>query len=118
MAPNRYFPENGRWVPLISSTYGLPYWKGIWILEYGKFLLVESRIRENFAYGIRNPWVLESGITLTIGIHNPSSTVKYWTPVPGIDSMESRIQDYPGFPYLGRLSNKMLARVGIMNRNK
>ena len=30
-------------------------YKGIRILESGKFLLVESKIRENFARGIRNP---------------------------------------------------------------
>ena len=35
--------------------------KGIQILESGKYLLVESGIQENFAYGIRNPglWNLE-----------------------------------------------------------
>ena len=35
---------------------------------------------------IWNPesWALESGIPLTIGIQNPSSTEKYWNPVPGI----------------------------------
>ena len=61
---------------------------------------------------------MESGIALMIGIQNLTCTDKYWNPVPGIDSMESRIQDCPGFPYLWRLSNKMLARVGIMNHNK
>ena len=53
-----------------------------------------------------------------IGLQNPTCTDKYWNPVAGIDSMESRIQDCPGFPYLWRLSNKMLAQVGIMNHNK
>ena len=38
----------------------------------------------------------ESGIPLTIGIQNPSSTDKYWNP-------ESSIQDCPGFPYMGRV---------------
>ena len=38
----------------------------------------------------------ESGIPLTIGIQNPSSTDKYWNP-------ESSTQDCPGFPYMGRV---------------
>ena len=37
-------------------------------------------------------WNLESTV-LESGIHNPGS---------GIHSMESRIQDHPGFPYMGR----------------
>ena len=88
----------------------------------------ESGFWEIFAFGIWHvgkfclwnleSWVLESGIALTIGIQDPSCNDKYWNPVPGIDSMESRIQDCPGFPYLGWLSNKMLARVGIMNYKK
>ena len=46
--------------------------KEIWIPEYGKFLLVES------------------GISLTIGIQNPSSTDKYWNPVSWIRNRESK----------------------------
>ena len=44
-------------------------------------------IPENCAYGIRNLGLesgiqlKESGIPLTIGIQNPSSTDKYWNPV-------------------------------------
>ena len=52
--------------------------KGIRIPESGKFLLVKSGIP-----------VLGSGIPLTIGIQNPSSTEKYWNPVPKIQ--ESKI---------------------------
>ena len=54
--------------------------KGIRIPQSGKFSLMESE-----------SWVLESGlqlkesgIPLTIGIQNPSSTDKYWNPVSGI----------------------------------
>ena len=60
----------------------------------------DTGIRDIFACGIRNPgrfelgnlksWALESGIhlkeseiPLTIGTQNPSSTDKYWNPVPG-----------------------------------
>ena len=45
-------------------------------------------------------WVLESGIQLkdsgillTIGIQNPSSTDKYWNPVPGIRNPHRGIQN-------------------------
>ena len=50
----------------------------------------ETGIRENFACAIRSPGFVirntlkKSGILLTIGIRNPSSTDKYWNPVPGI----------------------------------
>jgi len=47
--------------------------KGIRIAESRKFLLVESGIQ-----------LKESGIILTIGIQNPSSTDKDWNPVGGI----------------------------------
>ena len=56
----------------------------------GKFLLVESGLRETFAHGICNPGpyfgiqLKECRIPRTIGIHNPSSTVEDWYPVPGI----------------------------------
>ena len=49
------------------------------------------------------PWIPESGTLITIGIQNTSSTDKYWNPVyleSGIHSVESRIQDSPGFPYI------------------
>ena len=81
-------------------------------------------IRKIFACGIKNPrkfclWNLESraleseiqlketGIPLTIGIQNSSSTVKDWNPVPGIRNPRRGIQ-YPrdqdclGFPFTGR----------------
>ena len=59
-------------------------------------LASRPRIREIFAFGIRNQgkfyfwnpksWVLESGIrnVLTIRIQNPSSSDKDWNPVPRI----------------------------------
>ena len=61
--------------------------QGIRIPESGKFLLVESGILG-----------LGSGIPLTIGIQNPSSTEKYWNPVPKIQ--DSKIQDCPRFSYM------------------
>ena len=55
--------------------------EGIRIPKSGKFLFVESEIRENFACEIGNPWLWNpeyssqnSGIPQTIGIQNPSST--------------------------------------------
>ena len=51
-------------------------------------------------------WVLESGIQLkesgiplTIGIQNPSSTDKYWNPVPGIRNPWRGIQN-PGLSWI------------------
>ena len=56
---------------------------------------------EKFCLWNAESWALESGIQLkesgiplTIGIQNPSSTDKYWNPVPGT-------QVCPGFPYIG-----------------
>ena len=56
--------------------------KGIRIPQYGKFLLVESRIRGKFGSGIRK---------IAQGIHNPtndwdpeSCTDRGWNPIPGI----------------------------------
>ena len=72
----------------------------------GKFLLVESGLRETFAYGICNPGpyfriqLKECRIPRTIGIHNPSSTVKDWYPVPGIRNPRLGIQN-PRFHYMG-----------------
>ena len=67
--------------------------KGIQIPESGKILLMESGIQ-----------LKEYGIPLKIVIQNPSSTDKYWNPYleSGIHSVESRIQDCPGFPYIGK----------------
>ena len=50
---------------------------------------------------------------------NPESTVlesgiQY--PGSGIHSMESRIQDCPGFPYMGRQGELMLANFGLKIR--
>ena len=42
------------------------------------------------------PWPLESGIPLTIGIQNPGPLTK-----TGIQYLKSRIQDCLGFPYTG-----------------
>ena len=54
-----------------------------------KFLLMESGIWETFPCGMENsrlwnPEYSSSGITLTIGIQNPSSTDKDWNSVPRI----------------------------------
>ena len=65
----------------------------------GKFLLVESGLRETFAHGICNPGpyfgiqLKECRIPRTIGIHNPSSTVEDWYPVPGIRNPRLGIQN-------------------------
>ena len=41
----------------------------------------------------------DSGILLTIGIQNPSSTDKYWNPVPGIRNPHRGIQN-PGLSWI------------------
>ena len=70
------------------------------VRECERFLLTESRMRENFVCGIRNPvlWnpelqLKEFGIPVTIGIQNPSSTDKYWNPVPGVRNPRCGIQN-------------------------
>ena len=86
----------------------------------GKFLLVESGLRETFAYGICNPGpyfgiqLKESRISRTIGIHNPSSTVKDWDPVPGIRNPRLGIQN-PRFHYMGRRGAHVLAGLAFAN---
>ena len=80
--------------------------KGIQISGSGRFLLVESGI---LGFGIWNV-AKESGISLKIGIWNPSSTdkengIQYLE--TGIHGVESRIQDCLGFPYMGRLINQL-----------
>ena len=61
---------------------------------------------------------LESGIPQKSGIQNPSSTDKDWNPPlqSGIHSVESRIQDYPGFPYVGRQEDVGLKRPTIREK--
>ena len=63
---------------------------------------LQSRVRNLGNLCSWNPesWVLEtgiqlkeSGIPLTIGIQNPSSTDKYWNPVPGIRNPRCGIQN-------------------------
>ena len=58
--------------------------KGIRIPESVKILLVESRIRETFACGIRNT---------AQGIQNPSSCDKCWNQEPGIRNPRCEIQN-------------------------
>ena len=65
----------------------------------------------SFARGIRNPgkfclwnpesWAMEFGISLTIGVRNPTSTIRDLNSVPesGNLGLESGIQDILGFPY-------------------
>ena len=62
--------------------------KAIRILEFAKFLLVESRI---LGFGIRNTELQESGIPLTIGIRNP--LIKIWNPVSGVRIPRDGIQN-------------------------
>ena len=54
-----------------------------------------------FGIGIQ---LKESGIPLTMGMQNPSSTDEGWDPVPesGIHSVTSRVQDCLEFPYMAR----------------
>ena len=86
----------------------------------GKFLLVESGLRETFAYGICNPGpyfgiqLKECRIPRTIGIHNPSSTVKDWDPVPGIRNPRLGIQN-PRLHYMGRRGAHVLAGLAFAN---
>ena len=86
----------------------------------GKFLLVESGLRETFAYGICNPGpyfgilLKECRIPRTIGIHNPSSTVKDWDPVPGIGNPRLGIQN-PRSHYMGRRGAHVLAGLAFAN---
>ena len=55
--------------------------KAIRISEYGKFLLVESRI---LGFGIRNTVLQESGIQVPL--------TKIWNPVPGVRNPRDGIQ--------------------------
>ena len=79
--------------------------------EPGKYFLVESGI---MGFGIRNT---DQGIRNPTKDWNPSSTDKDWNPGQflqfGVHSVESRIQDYLGFPYMGRLYTEitMLSRI-------
>ena len=59
----------------------------------------DSGIQEILAYGIRN---IAQKIRNPTSDWNLSSTDKDRNPVPGIHGMESRIQDCPGFRYMGR----------------
>ena len=56
--------------------------KAIRISEYGKFLLVESRI---LGFGIRNTVLQESGIQVPL--------TKIWNPVPGVRNPRDGIQN-------------------------
>ena len=58
---------------IIGTIFIFSYYKGIWILESGKCLLVESGILQNFVLesAINHK---KSGIPLTIGNQHPSST--------------------------------------------
>ena len=74
------------------ATQFAPY-KKIWILEYGKLLVLESGIP---SFGIQNPandWNPESKFHWQSGIQHLESE---------IHCLESRIQDCLGFPSMGR----------------
>ena len=79
---------------LVRCRYVAPC-KGIGIPESVRFLLLESRIRETFACGIRNPGLQlkESRILLTTGIQNPSASDKYCNQEPGIRNPRCEIQN-------------------------
>ena len=66
-------------------------------------MLVDSRIRENFACGIRNTAQGIQKSAYDSRIQNPSFTDKEWNPVPRIRNPWRGIQDkdYLGLP-LGR----------------
>ena len=90
-------------------TENFPSFFRLWNPESGKNLNVESGIL-GWESGIP---LKESGIARTIKIQNPSFTDKY-TGIQyqesGIHGVESRIQDCPGFPYMGRHTAKVRFR--------
>ena len=74
--------------------------KAVKILEFGKFLTVESGKEGKFGLWNLESWASESrihfkesGFPLMIGIQNPSSTEKDWNPVPGIRNPRCGIQN-------------------------
>ena len=80
----------------VKLIHGFAPCKAIRIPESGKFLPMESRVREIFASGIRIP--------LTIGIRNPRSTDKN----SGIHGVEYRIQDCLGLSYMGGMETLLI----------
>ena len=95
-------------ISLISLLWFTPC-KGIRIPEYGKIVLVKSRIRnaEKFWFWNPNSLALKSRIQLNeSGIPlNPSSTDEDWNPVLGIWIPRRGIKnptDFLGFHYMGR----------------
>ena len=92
-------PQNSlRFVGLVDSVIFF------WTSSPKRFLCVTRRLRSDVSPHVRvwNPesWVLEcgillkeSGIPLTIGIQDPSSTDKYWNPVTGIRNPRREIQN-------------------------
>ena len=75
--------------------------------ECGNIWPVESRIRINFAYGIRNDprfWNPESHSRLVVLLTN--SGIQYLQ--SGIHGLESRIQDCPGFSYTRRAIDEIV----------
>ena len=72
----------------------------------------EIRIPGNFCQWNPESWALESGISIKIGILNPSLTdeenvIQYLE--SGIRGVESRVQDRLGFPcmYMGQVLNQI-----------
>ena len=76
--------------------------KGTQITETGKILLMESGIQ-----------LKESGIPLTIVIQNPSSTDKYWNPVPRIRNLQCGIRN-PRLSWIPLLETEFLPSLKIM----
>ena len=88
----------------LSTIFIFLYYKGIRILESGtEWLLVESGPLQIFVleFAVK---LKKSGIPLTIGNRNPSSTYKE-SGIHYLESrihrVESRVKDCLGFPYIG-----------------
>ena len=81
----------------------------LWNLESREILFVES-----------GKQFKESGIPVTIGIQNPSSTIKDWNTVPGICGVESRIQERLRFPgarrFIDKVRRKRRLKLGGLGR--
>ena len=83
--------------------------RDFWNLESREILFVES-----------GKQFKESGIPVTIGIQNPSSTIKDWNTVPGICGVESRIQERLRFPgarrFIDKVRRKRRLKLGGLGR--
>ena len=69
------------------------------LLAHRKFTQSDSRMREIFAFAIRNP---AQGINNFTNDRNPESSP--WNLESGIPSVEFRVQDRPKLHYMRRLA--------------